>query len=124
LWVRSGLLYVQQNYNLSFGNAGGNINLSYFQVPVDVLVKFSDYGGVFVGAAADLNLSNSCSVPGYGSCSVQGVNSLPIALEFGGSFKFAPNLGAELYYQQITGNVVTALKNERAVALNFMITFD
>lgn len=126
LWIRTGLVYAQRNINLEANGTGikTDYKLSYFEVPLGALYKFSDFGGVFAGANIALNLGNSCDVEGGGSCSISGLNSSPTFFQFGGSFKIAPNFGFELYYEGGLSSIATGINNERAVVVNAMITFD
>lgn len=122
LQVRTGFLYVQRSYDVSLsGGPSEEFKATYFEVPVGLLYKFSDFGGAFIGPALSFNLSKDC--PG-GSCSGAEVNSSPLAIQVGGSFKFAPQIGFELYYETMTGELAKGAKSPRAVIANLMITFD
>lgn len=122
LQIRSGMLYVQRAYEVSSSVSGpADFKSTYFEVPLGLLYKFSDYGGVFAGPALSFNLSKEC--PG-GSCNGAEVNASPLAIQFGGSFKVAPQFGFEVYYEMLTGNIAKGVKNPRAVMANVMITFD
>lgn len=124
LWIRSGFIYNQRTYTGSYGITKYNFKASYFEVPVGLLYKFSDFGGVFAGAAVNLNLANSCSFDNGTACTISGLNSSPISAQLGASFKVAPQFGFELYYEQTTSKLVDTLKNPRAIIANLMITFD
>lgn len=125
IWIRSGMIYEQHTYSGTIAATGAyNLKASYFSVPAGLLYKFSDYGGVFAGAAIGLNLSNSCSNGNGSACTVAGFNSSPISIQLGGSFKIAPQFGFELYYEQTTSKIADGIKNPRAIAANVMITFD
>jgi hypothetical protein len=119
--LRSGFIYSNRNYAITtpLATTTGDIKLAYFDVPVGVMYKMGDYGGPFVGAVLALNVSKSC--PG-GSC--EGVNSTPLGFQLGASFKFAPQLGAELYYESFSGTMLTGVKDSKAVVANLLFTFD
>lgn len=124
LQIRSGFLFVQRSYGYSLTTAptlSDDFVMTYFEIPVGVLWKFSDYGGVFAGPALSFNLSKTC--PG-GSCTGAEVNSSPLAIQLGGSFKIAPQFGFEVYYEQMTSALAKDLTNPRSVVANLMITFD
>ena len=118
--IRSGFIYTQRNYTLQLGsNDIGDLKFTYFEIPVGLLYKFSDFGGAFVGTSLDFNVSKSC--PG-GSCT--GVSSMPIGMQVGASFKFAPQMGAEIYYEALTSKLADNAEAPKAVIVNFMVTFD
>lgn len=124
LQIRTGFLYTQRAYDLTLPGApasSGELKMTYVEIPVGVLWKFSDYGGVFAGPAISLNLSKEC--PG-GSCSGSDVNSSPLAIQFGGSFKVAPQFGFEVYYETMTSALAKNVESGRGLVANVMITFD
>lgn len=116
--VRTGLIYAQRAYEI---RNQGDFVATYFEVPVGLLYKFSDYGGVFLGPSIAFNLSKNC--PG-GSCNNADVNASPLSVQFGGSFKVAPQFGFEVYYEAMTSKVAGSMQNPRAVIANVMLTFD
>jgi len=124
LQLRSGFLYTQRAYDFTLTTTPtvtGGYSMTYFEIPLGVLWKFSDYGGVFAGPALSFNLANSC--PG-GNCTGAEVNSSPLAIQLGGSFKVAPQFGFEVYYETMTSALAKDLKNGRSIIANVMITFD
>ena len=119
--LRTGAIYVQRAYaTKSFLAVEQETKASYLEIPFGVLYKFSDYGGVFAGPAIGLNIAKDCP----GGCSGSGINTAPVSLQFGGSFKVAPQIGFEFYYETLTGKFATGVTNARAIAANLMITFD
>ena len=120
LQIRSGMLYVQRGYELKGTNSTDQLTSTYFEVPVGLLYKFSDFGGVFIGPALGLGLSKNCPA----SCNGADVASSLVSVQFGASFKIAPQFGFEVYYEALTGNIAKGIKNPRAIVANAMITFD
>lgn len=119
--IRSGFIYTQRAFEV--GTPGSKLTtdfkFTYFEVPANLLYKFSDYGGAFVGPAIAFNVSKDC---GAGTCS--GVNSSPLFLQLGASFKFAPQLGAEIYYEMGLSKLADHVTSPKAVMANILITFD
>lgn len=125
IWIRSGFIYEMRSYMSSTALGETTAKVSYFSVPLGLMYKFSDFGGVFVGPAIGLNVSKSCeNSSALVTCSLNGFNSSPISIQLGGSFKIAPQFGFELYYEQTTSKIADGITNPRAVAANMMITFD
>jgi hypothetical protein len=121
LQIRTGAIYLERSYGVKTGTAAEELlKASYLEIPVGLLYKFSDYGGVFLGAAIGLNIAKQCP----GGCSTSSLNMTPVPLQFGGSFKVAPQFGFEFYYETMTGKFATGVTNARAIAANLMITFD
>ncbi len=122
--IRSGFLYTQRNFEV--GATGGTkyeTNFGYVDVPVTAMYKFADYAGAFLGPVLALNVSKDCKAPG--GCGTESPDGMSLALQFGASFKFAPQLGAEFYYESIPSTFwKDNLKNERAVGANLLFTFE
>lgn len=124
LQLRTGFVATQRAYEYSITTPAilnDEFKMTYFEIPAGVLWKFSDYGGVFAGPAISLNLSKSC--PG-GDCAGAEVNSSPLSFQFGGSFKVAPQVGFEVYYETMLNDIAKDVKSGRSLMANLMITFD
>jgi hypothetical protein len=118
LQIRTGILYTTRQYGYSPAiGATGQAVFTYADVPLGLLWALSDYGGPFVGANFGFNVSSSC--PG-GNCT--GVASSIAGYQFGVHFKFAPQFGAELYYESMAA-VMPGIDNPKAVAGNIFVTF-
>lgn len=124
---RTGFIYTQRAYTIKTNTVDAEYNYTYFDIPATLMYKFSDFGGVFAGAVLALNTSKGCS-SNTGNCSTDGVNSSPIGFQFGASFKFAPQLGGEIYYEMIPGPLQSYngsdSKSAKSVVANLMITFE
>lgn len=121
LHLRTGMLYTQRVLTLS-GTPENKVSMNYLDVPVALMYKFEEYAGVFAGISLGLNLDKSADVG-----TVTDVTSPLTPFLMGVSFKFAPNLGATLFYESSSGAVAKIgqeLKDYRAVGANLMITFD
>ena len=122
LMIRSGFIYTQRSYTLSTALASGDFTYTYFQIPVGLMYKFSDFGGAFVGPAIAFNASKTCT---FGSnCTPTGVQSSIIPIQIGASFKFAPQLGAAFYYEVVPGKLDDNIQNAKAIVADLMITFE
>lgn len=121
LYFRTGLLYTQRPLGVSNGVSDGNIKLNYVDFPLNLMYKFEDYAGVFGGVNLAVNMDNSCD----GICSkVNDVKSMIVPIVVGATFKFAPQLGATIYFEAGSGEVAAGLKDYRAVGANLKVTFD
>lgn len=125
--LRSGFLYNQRNVSLgASGATDTDLNIAYVDIPVTAMFKFAEYGGAFVGPVLGLLASKECKVSGS-TCSgvIPDPESTLLAIQFGASFKFAPQLGAELYYEMIPATYwKDALKSGRTVGANLLFTFE
>lgn len=116
--LRTGMLYTQRPLTVE-GTPDNKVTMNYLDVPVALMYKFEEYAGVFGGISLGLNLDKNADVG-----TVTKVKSPLMPILIGTSFKFAPNLGATLYYESAGGEVAQGLKDYRAVGANLMITFD
>lgn len=123
LLFRAGFEYVQRPLTTTVSSVDNKYTMNYFDVPVGLLYKFSDYGGVFGGISIANRLDGSCTASA-GTCSVVNPKSMITPFQLGASFKFAPQMGMILIYENMSGDVAQGLSNYRAVGANFFITFD
>lgn len=123
LHLRTGMLYTQRPLVSKDDTSGAEtkVSMNYLDVPVALMYKFEEYAGVYAGLNLGMNIDSSCDSAG---CKVNDIKSPLMPLIFGATFKFAPNLGAHLYFESAGGDVAQGLKNYRAVGANLMITFD
>ena len=124
LQFRSGFLYNQRNYQTSVGTTETDLNIAYVDIPVTLMYKFADYAGVFAGPVVSLLVSKECKTTG-GCGNIKNPESMVLPIQFGVSFKFAPQMGAELYYEMTSSEFwKDSLKNSRTVGANFLYTFE
>lgn len=122
--LRLGYLYTQRPLSVTDDVTGATskANLNYFDIPVTLLYKFEEYAGIFAGPVVAINLDNSCS--GVAGCKINDVKSPVVPIQLGATFKFAPQLGATVYFETSGGDMATGLSNYRAVGANLLVTFD
>ncbi len=116
---RSGLLYTQKNVEAEVGPFKQDLKFTYVEIPLTALFKFADYGGVYGGVNLSLNLDDDC-----GTTACTGVESMTTPIVVGATFKFAPQLGGNVYVESLSGDVADGIKNFTAVGANIMVTFD
>jgi hypothetical protein len=123
VYFRTGLLYTQRPLVFHDNTSGldQKVSLNYIDIPFTAMYKFEDYAGIFAGVSLAFNLDSSCDTC---TTKVQGVNSTYVPILVGATFKFAPQLGATLYFESGSGAVATGLKNYKAVGANLLISFD
>ena len=125
--IRSGLKYSQRSLDLKVvsSSSTGSLTLTYFDIPVQGLYKFEDYGAVFAGPVVSFILDKKCDLGNGATCDLSKAKSLLIPLQIGATFKFMPQMGATIFYETIPGDVVTDIyTNSRAIGANFLFTFD
>lgn len=118
--LRYGLQYTQRQYQIEQSNLTQTHKFTYFEIPVGILYQLNEFGGLFLGPSLGLGLEKNCG-PGV-SCI--GFNSSYVSMQFGASFKFAPQMGVEVFYESGLSAVTRDIQSPRAVGLNLLITFD
>jgi hypothetical protein len=117
-WLfRTGFLYTQRPVTAKTAGVESKLTFNYFDIPLTVLWKFNDFGGIYGGMNLALIASadcNNCAAPDKKSAS---------PLVIGGTFKFAPNFGVDVYYEAM-GKFDDHFKDGRAVGANLLVTFD
>lgn len=116
---RTGLFYVEKPLEYEVGGASEDIRFTYFEVPATAMYKFAEYAGVYAGLNVDVNLSDDC-----GTTNCQSVQSLTTPFVMGAAFKFAPQLGANVFFESGSSKLADGVKDFRAVGVNLMVTVD
>lgn len=124
LQIRSGFMLNQRNYKTD-GTPEVTANITYIDIPATLMYKFADYAGVFGGPVLGLRASDECKIEGGGSCTGEDPDSMLTGFQFGVGFKFAPQMGAELYYEMVPGEFWDDnLKDAKSIGANFLYTFE
>lgn len=127
LMLRTGLLYTQRPITIQLDSdksSEAKIAFTYFDIPLALMYKFEDYGGAYIGVVAAVNLDKTVSGTGsFASLKASDVKSMITPFILGAAFKFAPNLGVNIYFES-GGDVAQDQKNYRAVGANLMVSFD
>lgn len=127
-YLRSGLFYTQRPIELMLNSplsGSADLMFTYFDLPAQIMYKFEDYGGVFIGPMVSMLLEKKASGSGgLSGLTITEANSMVIPIQLGATFKFAPQMGATLYYEMMAGGVAKDLDTFRAVGVNFLFTFD
>jgi outer membrane receptor for monomeric catechols len=120
LALRVAMQYTPRQYQLQSSGVSENYKFTYFELPVGILFKLSDAGGVFVGPSFGFGLDKSCGQSGV----CQGVSNSVTSVQFGASFKYAPQLGIEIFYEKGVSQISPQIQQQRAVGVNLLVTFD
>lgn len=117
--IRSGLFYSERPFASEIGGLTIKGKISYFEVPAQLMFKIEDYAGVYFGPSFSVKLGDEVSTG-----SLTDAKSFIMPLTFGAQFKFVPNLGANVFFETVPGELATGVSNSRAVGVNFLFTLD
>ncbi len=117
--IKTGLFYNERPFESTFGTITEKGKITYFDIPVLLMFKFEDYAGVYVGPAMSLKLSDEAS-----PLKLTNIKGSVVPIIVGAQFKFAPNLGANIYFESVSGEIAEGVSNSRAVGANLLITLD
>lgn len=123
-YFRGGFLFTQKYFSADQAGGAVDVKFSYLDLPATVMWRFSDFGGVFFGPVLSINQSKSCSDSSTSNCTVAGTKSNLLPIQFGASFKFAPQLGGELVYEFYSGKISDDFENMRSIGANFVVWFE
>lgn len=115
---RSGFLYSQRPVTAKNGAVKSKYTYNYFDIPLTVMWKMNDFGGVYGGVNLALAASADCD-----NCATAPEKKGAMPLVIGGTFKFAPQFGVDVYYEAI-GKIGEEFEKGSAVGANLLITFD
>lgn len=119
LGLRTGMFYSERPFASEVGGLTIKGKISYFEVPAQLMFKFEEYAGVYVGPSLSVKLGDEVSTG-----SLTDPKSFITPLTFGAQFKFVPNLGANVFFETVPGDLATGLSNSRAVGVNLLFTLD
>ncbi len=117
--IKSGLFYTERPVTSESGAVTTKAKITYFEVPLLAMMKFEEYAGVYAGPSIGLKMGDEVS-PG----ALTGVKSMIIPITIGAQFKFLPNLGANVFFENVSGDLATGIANSRAVGVNVIFTLD
>jgi Outer membrane protein beta-barrel domain len=121
--LKTGLFYNERPFESTTTVSGNSVNVngkvSYVDVPVLFMFKFEEYAGIYIGPSLSMKLADEVS-----SGKLTDVKGMVVPVTVGGQFKFAPNLGVNLYFETVTSEIAKGIKNTRAVGANLLLTFD
>jgi hypothetical protein len=120
--IRSGFLYNTRDVNVKTALVDFDMNAAYVDIPVTAMYKFAEYGGFFAGPVLALLASKDCKQTG--GCT-KDPEATALAFQLGASFKFAPQLGGEVYYEILPSEYwKDNLKDIKTVGVNLLFTFE
>lgn len=117
--LRTGLFYTERSFESNFVGSTGKGKITYFEVPAQFMLKLEDYAGVYVGPSVAIKLGDE-----YNSGKLTGIKEIIVPIVFGAQFKFHPNLGANVFFEAVSGSLASGVDNSRAVGANLMFTLD
>ena len=123
LSIRTGMFYTQRPLGFQVGTVEGTYSINYFDVPVGLQYKFEDYFSVWAGAGVAVKLDSKCEIGGA-TCPKVKEKDMVVPLTLGTSFKFAPQLGASVFFEMISGELTDSTEDYRAVGANLSFYFE
>lgn len=121
--LKTGLIYSERTFKNETTLTNYEGKITYFDIPLQVMFKFEDYAGIFVGPSFSTKLGDECKAT-VGSCNLTGIKSSIMPLTFGAQFKMASNFGLSLFFETISGDVADNLGSSRGVGANLLFVFD
>ncbi len=123
--LRTGFLYTQRPATLTNTKSGDvDIQFAYFDVPATASYKFSDYAGIFAGPVIAFNQSKDVSCSQRPDCAAIDVRGVLFPIELGLDFKFAPQLGGEVYFEYVPGNLSVNVAEMKTLGANLVFFFE
>ncbi|MGZ3690932.1 MAG: outer membrane beta-barrel protein [Pseudobdellovibrio sp.] len=117
--IKSGLFYTERPFGAEFSGSTVTGKINYFEVPVFAMLKLEDYAGIYAGPSVAIHMGDELSTG-----SLNDVKSMITPITLGAQFKFLPNFGVNVFFENVSGDLATGVSNSRAVGVNLMITLD
>ena len=119
--LKTGLFYVERPFRSDYSATSTEVKgkVSYFDVPAFVMFKLEDYAGIYAGPSLSFKLGDEIT-PG----TMTDIKGMIVPITLGAQFKFASNLGANIFFETVPGEIAQGIKNSRAVGASLLVTFD
>lgn len=114
--LRTGFLYNERKFVID-GGAISEAALNYVDVPLTLMWRPDEKGGIFLGPVLGLKASEEC---GPGDCDAKAIVT-PIQL--GGFVKMGPQLAMEVFYETVSGRIYSGIKDSTAVGVSILVVF-
>lgn len=116
LGLKTGLLYNERPFKFDSGVEG---KMTYADIPFQLMLKLEDYAGLYFGPTVSMKISHESK-----NTVLTDVKGMIIPLTFGGQFKFTPNLGANLFFEMVSGELASGLKDSKGIGASLLVAFD
>lgn len=116
VWIRTGFLYNERKFILE-GSAIPQASVNYVDVPLNLVWRPDERGGIFIGPVLGLKASDEC---GPGDCDAQAIIT-PVQL--GGFVKMGPQLAVEAFYETLAGKLYSRIEDTTAVGVSVLVVF-
>lgn len=118
--LKSGMFYSERPFKTELtATTGVKGKITYFEVPLLLMMKFEDYAGAYIGPSIAAKLGDEAT-----PANLTNIKSMIIPITFGAQFKFTSELGANVFFETVTGDIATNLSNSRAVGVNLLFALD
>lgn len=123
--VRSGFQYVQRYSTIDRTSSGQvDLDFSYFDVPLTAMLKLGDYVGIFAGPVLSFNHGKDVTCSLRADCGAQDIKSFLVPWQAGLSARIFSQMGAEVFYEYIDGDLATNVANMSTVGGNIIFYFE
>lgn len=124
-FLRTGIIIAGRQVTVGPTNQGNvDLNFTYVDIPATILFRFTDIAGVFAGPVIAFNQGKEMTCSGAGTCGAQNVDSVIYPWQLGVSFRFASQMGGELYYEYHSGGLDKNVSNLKTVGANILVYFE
>jgi hypothetical protein len=123
--IRSGFTYAQR-YSEIQNTAQGTVSVdyAYIDVPATLMYRFVPAVGIFAGPVLGFNQSKNVNCSLAATCAAVDVQSVIIPWQLGLNFRFLSQMGAEIFYEYVPGDLSTNISDMKSVGGNLLIYFE
>lgn len=122
--IKTGLMYSERTFENDFGGLTLKGKISYAEIPLQLMFKFEDYAGIFLGPSFATKLGDDCTYSDGSTCALKNIKSTIIPITFGAQFKMAANFGLSLFFETVSGELADGMKSSRGIGANLLFVFD
>lgn len=123
LHARTGIYYSQRPLESESESTGSKnkYTFNYIDVPMDLLFKFKESFGLYMGFNISINVSSDCDLAG---CKVNGVQTPTLPGHLGFIFKPSPKFGVNFFMEAYNGQIAKGIQDANSVGLNLMYSLN
>lgn len=119
--LKTGLMYTERAFKSTVSGQNIEGKITYFDIPLFVMFKLEDFVGIYVGPTVSFQIGDDVKGSTTGFTDIE---SMIIPITLGAQFKFTPDLGLNVFFENVSGDLAQGVDKYRAVGATLMIALD
>ena len=119
--LKTGLMYTERAFKSTVATSNIEGKITYFDIPFFAMYKLEDFVGLYIGPTISFQIGDDVKGTTTGFTDIE---SMVVPITLGAQFKFAPTLGINVFFENVSGDLAQGVDKYRAVGATLMIALD